>query len=362
MQLYSPLALLLLLILPVAAFLMLRKNRTAGITFSTLGNMKKSTVSLRLRLRWTLVAMRLLCLAALIIALARPRKGTVLSNISTEGVAMEVVVDCSGSMQAEMSYKGQTMNRLEVVKRVLNNFIKGDGPLKGRPNDLIGLVTFARYADTICPLIHGHNVLIEFLKSTKIVTRRSEDGTAIGDAIALAAARLKKAEEQIQRRNIKLRSDTGSDSADPDPGFTIKSKVIVLLTDGQSNAGQIQPLQAAQLAKEWGIKIYTIGIGSNQAFGTMQTIMGSFKVPIAQQLDERLLTAIAKNTGGFYAKAASGEQLVKIYKEIDKLEKTKVQSLQYTQYAERFGPFAMAALLLLGLEILAGCTIFRKIP
>ena len=125
MQLYSPLALLLLLILPVAAFLLLRKNRTAGIKFSTLGNMKKSTVSLRLRLRWTLIAMRLLCLATLIIALARPRKGTVLSNISTEGVAMEVVVDRSGSMQAEMSYKGQTMNRLEVVKRVLKNFIKG---------------------------------------------------------------------------------------------------------------------------------------------------------------------------------------------------------------------------------------------
>ena len=362
MQLYSPWVLLLLLILPVLALRYLRKNRTAGIKFSSLASMKKSPVSLRLRLRPLLVVARLLCLALLIIALARPRKGTVLSNISTEGVAMEIVVDRSGSMQAEMDYRGKTMDRLEVVKEVLNEFIGGGGDFAGRTNDLIGLVTFARYADTVCPLIHGHNVLLEFLKKTEIVRLRSEDGTAIGDAIVLAAARLKKAEEEIRQRNEKLKAAGATNENAKEKGFEIKSKVIILLTDGQNTAGEYSPLQGAELAKEWGIKIYTIGIGSAQAFVTIETLLGPRKMPTSDQLDERLLKAIAEKTGAFYARAGSGEELSKIYEEIDKLEKTRVKSIQYTQYAERFSIWAFAGLCMLALEILAGSTIFRKIP
>lgn len=362
MQLYSPWILLLLLVLPVLAYMQLRKKRTASVKFSSLGSMKNCPRSLRLRARPILFVMRLLCLTLLILALARPRKGTVLSNISTEGVAMEVVVDRSGSMQAEMGYKGKTMNRLEVVKLVLKEFIGGGGKLKGRTNDLIGLVTFARYADTICPLIHGHNVLLEFLKKTEIVRLRSEDGTAIGDAIALGAARLKKAEEEIEQRKARLLSAGSAEKEQKESDFTIKSKVLILLTDGQNNAGENNPLVAAELAKEWGIKIYTIGIGSGQAFTTIQTMLGSYKMPTGQQLDERLLRAIAEKTGGFYARAGSGEELVKIYNKIDKLEKTKVESIQYTQYAEKFGPWAFSGLCLLVIEILARCTVFRKIP
>ena len=364
MQLYSPWALLLLLILPVIAFMMRRKRRTAAVRFPSLEDMKAALVSRRLRLRPILKLLRLACLVLLIIALARPRKGTKISETATEGVAIEVVADRSGSMQAEMEYRGKKLNRLETVKRVLAEFIKGEGGLKGRSSDLVGLVTFARYADTKCPLVHSHDVLLEFLRQTEIArSRSSEDGTAIGDALALAAARLKKAEEEIERRRAQLGlAGTEDPETADEAGFKIKSKVIILLTDGINNAGQYNPLEAAQLAKDWGIKIYTIGIGSAQAYTTIQTMLGTYKVPTQDNIDEGLLKAIAENTGGFYGRAGDAKTLRKIVEKIDSLEKTKVKSVQYTQYAEQFGPWALVALVLLAGEMLFGCTIFRKIP
>ncbi|MHC4725709.1 MAG: vWA domain-containing protein [Planctomycetota bacterium] len=319
-------------------------------------------MSWRLRLRPLLKVARLICLVLLIVALARPRKGTVISEISTEGVAIEAVVDRSGSMQAEMDF-GEKLNRLEVVKKVLADFIQGsEKGLTGRSSDLIGLITFARYADTVCPLVLSHNVLLEFLKQTKIV-QQSEDGTAIGDAIALAAARLKKAEEEIERRNTQLLRSELEQSADAEQaGFKIKSKAIVLLTDGRNNVGEYDPLAAAELAKEWGIKIYTIGIGSAQSFTTVEMMGRTYKLPARQDLDEGLLKAIAEKTGGFYSRANDVEALRNIVKKIDQLEKTNVKSIQYTQYAERFSFLTLSALVLLTLEILAGCTLFRKIP
>ncbi len=363
MQLYSPWALILLLVLPVIAYLMLRRKGTAAVRFPSLVDMKNCMISWRIRFRPLLTIARLLCIALLIVALARPRKGTVLSEISTEGVAIEAVVDHSGSMQTEMDYYGDNLNRLEVVKRVLTDFIEGDKKdLKGRGSDLIGLISFARYADTLCPLVHSHNVLTEFLKKTEIVKIRSEDGTAIGDAIALAAARLQKAEEEIQIRRQQLIS-SGENISDSDGnGFKIKSKVMILLTDGINNAGQYDPLEAAELAKKWGIKIYTIGIGSGQAYMTIQSPLGTYKMPTGQQLDEGLLEAIAEKTGGFYGKADDAKTLRSIVEKIDELEKTEVKSVQYTQFAEHFGPWTLAALIVLAAEMLASCTIFRKIP
>jgi Ca-activated chloride channel homolog len=248
MQLYSPWALLLLLLLPLLGWLMLRKKHTAAVTFSSLNAVRNCPVSWRVRLRPLLVVMRLVCLALLIIALARPRKGTVLSEISTEGVAIEIVVDHSGSMRTEMDYYGQKLNRLETLKKVLADFIMGKEGLAGRSGDLLGLITFANYPDTVCPLVLSHNVLLEFLKNTDIVRLRSEDGTAIGDAIALAAARLQKAEDEIQQRNKKL-NKAGLASTTEKPDFKIKSKAIILLTDGQNNRGQYTPMQAAEMAK-----------------------------------------------------------------------------------------------------------------
>jgi len=363
MPFYSPWALILLLVLPVMAYLMLRRKGTAAVRFPSLVDMKSCLVSWRIRCRPLLTIARLLCVALLIVALARPRKGTVLSEISTEGVAIEAVVDHSGSMQTEMDYYGQKLNRLEVVKNVLSDFIEGDKKdLKGRSSDLIGLISFARYADTKCPLVHSHNVLLEFLKKTEIVTIRSEDGTAIGDAIALGAARLQKAEEEIQQRKQQLASSGEKISDADESGFKIKSKVMILLTDGINNAGQYDPLEAAELAKKWGIKIYTIGIGSSQAYTTIQTPLGTYKMPTGQELDEGLLKAIAERTGAFYGRADDAKALRNIVEKIDELEKTEVRSVQYTQFAERFGPWTLTALLVLAAEMLASCTVFRKIP
>jgi len=363
MQLYSPWVLLLFLVLPVMAFVCLRKKRTAAIKFPSLMDMKNCHLSVRIRFRPLLLIARLICIGLLIVALARPRKGTVLSEISTKGVAIEVVADRSGSMQTEMDYYGQKLNRLEVVKKVLSDFVGGNKKdLAGRSNDLVGLVTFARYADTICPLVLSHNVLLEFLKNTELVRLRSEDGTAIGDAIALAAARLKEAEDELQQRKAQLIQAGEKNLAERDNGFEIKSKVIILLTDGVNNAGERNPLQGAELAKDWDIKIYTIGIGSAQSYTTIQTPLGSYKMPTGQNLDERLLKAIAEKTGGFYGRADSAKTLERIVARIDELEKTEVKSIQYTQYAELFGPWTLAALLILASEMLASCTIFRKIP
>jgi len=363
MQLYSPWVLLLLLLLPVMALMSLRKKRTAAIKFPSLMDMKNCLVSWRIRFRPLLLIARLACVCLLIVALARPRKGTVLSEIFTEAVAIEVVADRSGSMQAEMDYFGEKLNRFDTVKQVFSDFIAGNKKgLTGRSGDLIGLITFARFADTTCPLVLSHNVLLEFLKKTEIVRLRSEDGTAIGDAIALAAARLKKAEEEIQQRQARLVESGEQNTDEQQSSFVIKSKVIILLTDGINNAGEQDPLGAAELAKQWGIKIYSIGIGSAQAYTSIQTPLGTYKMPTGQNLDERLLKAIAEKTGGFYGRADDAETLQKIVEKINKLEKTEVKSIQYAQYSERFGPWTLGALLMLVLEIMAGCTLFRKIP
>ena len=396
MQFHNPYALLLLLLLPVLGYKMLRHSRSAGVRFSSLADMQSCPTAWRVRLRPVLAVLRLLCLALLIIALARPRKGTVLSEVSTKAVAIEAVVDRSGSMETEMDFFGQKLNRIEVVKRVLTEFIKANKKkgLPGRKSDIIGLVTFARYADTLCPLVLTHNILLEFLKKVDIVKIKSENATAIGDAIALAAARLRTAEQQIQKMNrqatstLLLSTAERADDAQGDtqdgtqddtqggaagknaqdnkkknkPGFEIKSKVIILLTDGRNNAGIYNPMQAAELAKKWGIKIYTIGIGSPENYGIIQTPMGPMKIPTGQELDEKLLKEIAKKTGGSYSRAEDAESLRAIIKEIDKKEKTKITAVQYTQYDEKFERAALPALLILLAEIIASCTVLRKIP
>ncbi len=364
MQFYSRWVLLLLLLIPAMMYYNYRKKRHAALKFSSLRDMRNCSISLRQRLRPLMSVARYLCMALLIIALARPRKGTVLSEISAEGVAMEVVADRSSSMKTDMDYYGDTLNRFDVVKKILSDFIEGDKKgLTGRESDLIGLVTFARYADTICPMVLSHNVLLEFLKKTETVPERSsEDGTAIGDGIALAAARLKKAEEEYTQRKQKLSKAGEKISSEDDSGFKIKSKVIILLTDGINNAGQYDPIQAAKLAKDWGIKIYTIGIGSGQAYTTIQTPLGNYKIPTGQSLDENLLKNIAETTGGFYGRADDAKSLHEIVEKINKLEKTEVKSIQYTQYAEFFSPWTLTALVILTLEILSNCTVFRKIP
>ncbi|HMA75690.1 MAG TPA: VWA domain-containing protein, partial [Candidatus Krumholzibacteriaceae bacterium] len=215
---------------------------------------------------------------------------------------------------------------------------------------LAGMVSFARYADTMAPLTLGHGALLRFLDTVDIVKKRSEDGTAIGDAVALAAARLKTAEENIS-------SEGDSEGKE----YDIKSKIIILLTDGQNNFGRRTPVEAADLAAKWGIKIYAIGVGG-EGVNTVKTLLGSFKVPQSSRVDMSTLEEMAERTGGLSRQAEDEESLRKIYGEIDRLEKSEIESVRYVDYRELFVPFAVAALLLILLERALACTVFRRIP
>lgn len=357
-EFHTPLAFLLVLILPILIWLSLHKKNTAALRFSSLDIMASSKPSWRIRLRPALLALRILCLLLLIVAIARPRHGTKKTIIATEGVAIELLVDCSGSMADPMDYFGKQTTKLEAVKKVVADFVKGDSSqLKGRPSDLIGLITYATYPETLCPLVHSHDILLEFLKNAQPIQHRQLGNTAIGDALALAASRLYTAETELKDQTKKHSSKSQNNAAVDT--FKIKSKVIILLTDGMQNAGQYQPMEAAELAKKWGIKIYAIGVASDMY---QNTFFGKQLIPASQQINEPLLNAVAQSTGGQYFHAQNAQALKQIYETIDSLEKSTVESVQYTQYAEKFAPFANAALIILVLEILASSTILRKIP
>ena len=262
--------LLLLLLVPVAVYLHRRGKQRGALLFSTVPEARRAGRSLRQRLLGTPLVIRVTALVLLAFALARPQRGTERVVDTSRGVAIEMVVDRSSSMSAEFRYHGRRVSRLQVALQLFRDFVLGgSGTLKGRPSDLIGLITFARYADTICPLTLSHNALVGFLPTVKIVDQRSEDGTAIGDAVALAAARLKTVEQTLAHRGGKNK------------GYQIKSKVIILLTDGQNNAGKHSVQQAADMAAAWGIKIYAIGIGG-QANSVIQTPFGAYTIPVGQ--------------------------------------------------------------------------------
>lgn len=350
-RLADPLALLLLLLLIPAAWALWSPSRRAAMRYSSTLLVEGMPKSLRQRCMWVRPAMRLACLALLVVAIARPQSGVGRQRLATEGVAMELVVDRSGSMNEQMAFEGGAARRIEVVRRVLRDFIVGDGEeLEGRPNDLLGLVAFAKYADTLCPLVRDPDAVASFAESLEVVRLRTEDGTAIGDGLALAAARLKRAEEELAARE-------GREEATDDE-FTITSKAVVLLTDGRANTGDIDPLAAAQLCADWGIKVYAIGIGSARearSGGGIVQFLGS-------GVDEGTLRTIAQLTGGRYWLAGDERALRGVYEEIDRLEKTRVESIEFTDYSERFGVFALAALGLLALEALLGATLLRRNP
>jgi Ca-activated chloride channel family protein len=243
-------------------------------------------------------------------------------------------------MAEGMRFDDEVITRLEGVKRVFAEFVRGNGEdLPGRPNDLIGLVTYGTYADTICPLTLAHGALNAFLEKIQIPRSRDEQATAIGDAIALAAARLKTAEEVAARQ-----SETAPES------YTIKSKVMILLTDGDQTAGKRTPQEAAALAKEWGIKIHVIGIGG-QYFRSLRGRRAAYQ-----------MKKVAEETGGIFAVGDDAESLRTIYREIDALEVSELTSLRYMNYRERFVPFLAAALACLLLELVLSATVLRRVP
>lgn len=338
----------MLLLLPLVLAVAWRRRalmHEGAIRFSSLWAVRQLRPTIRQMLLPLPAVLRALALTLLVLALARPQEGTEKVRDVSRGIAIEMVVDRSSSMGAEMSHQSLRSNRLQVVKRVFEDFVDGTGDLPGRPNDLIGMITFARYADTICPLTLSHGTLQELIRTVKLVDQRPEDGTAIGDAVALAAARLEKAEETLARK-------TGQEA----PDYEIKSKIIILLTDGENNAGDRSVEQAAELASKWGIKVYAIGVGEDRR---MQTQFGVYSIPKQPGIDDRALRELAENTGGIYRLATDSDSLIDIYREIDELEKSEIEAVRYLDYRELFGPLAMAALLFLTMDIVLRTTWLR---
>ncbi len=346
---HHPWFLLLLLVVPAAAWRLWSANRETAIPFSSAASDWKVRPTWRQRLLWLPPLLTLAALTLMIVSLARPRHGREQTIINSEGIAIEMVVDRSGSMQAlDFQIDGQNVDRLTAIKKVASEFVLGEdnddreAGLPGRISDLIGMVTFAGYADAISPPTLDHRFLIDQLENTRIVRQRSEDGTAIGDAISLAVDKLSSLDDRQQEK--------------------VESKVIILLTDGENTAGELEPLQAAELAATMGIKIYTIGVGTKGRAPYPVGRSRSGQVLVQYQfvnIDERTLREIADTTGGKYFRATDTETLESIYREIDQLEKTKVETRQFVDYRElavqssRLGGYQVPALLMIALSLLA---------
>lgn len=352
MRFESPWVFLLLAVIPLLMWSTYRRSSKGTIIFSSVAEVKTAGRSVRQSFLGLPGMIRVLALLCLITALARPQTGMDQVREVNNGIAIEMVIDRSGSMGAEMKYGGSVTNRLDVVKQAFSDFVLGDGEdLAGRRNDLVGMIAFARYPDTICPLTLAHGAFPAFMESIQLVKTREEDGTAIGDAIALAAARLKKADETIEKQRGK-----GKET------YHIKSKVIILLSDGENNQGRRSPLEAAEIAAEWGIRVYAIAIGGNETVTSIKTPFGVYNMPVRPRVDTRELKAVAEKTGGFFRQAEDARALKDIYEEIDKMERTEIESVRYVDYKEMFHWPLLSGLFLIVLEVLLTSTLFRKIP
>lgn len=320
---------LLLLLLPVLTLWYFKqsRNKKATLRYSNIGTVKSVNKSPMVRYRHVLFLLRMAVLVLLIVAFARPQSGRTEQKVITEGIDIILAMDISSSMKA-MDFKPK--NRLEAAKVVAGDFVKG------RANDRIGLVVFAAKSFTQCPLTLDYGVLLTFLNQIDIGL--IEDGTAIGMAIANCVNRLR---------------DSKS-----------KSKVVILLTDGRNNRGELDPISAAQVAKAMGVRIYTIGAGKHgeAPYPVEDPIFGLRYVNVPVQIDEDLLKEIARITGGRYFRATDRTSLEQIYAEIGELEKTKIEVKEYTRYKELFIPYLSLALGLMMLEIVLANTRFRKLP
>ena len=339
--------------MPPLLFLIMRRRRRAAVGFSSVQNARQAGKSLRQRMLWIPMALRWGAYTLLVIALARPQAGRERVQEISQGVAIEMVLDRSGSMQLELEFEGKLKNRLDSAKEVFRRFVFGYGTkLKGRPNDLIGMVAFARYSDTICPLTLTHSVIKPFLDTVRLADSESEDGTAIGDAIALAAARLHTVEETLASQTGKAK-DT----------YKIRSKVMILLTDGENNCGRRSVLQGGELAQRWGIRLYVIALGGPEAYQTVDTPFGkTSRRVMTRPIDTGDLEKIAADTGGFFRQATDANALQRVYEEIDKMERSNVESMRFVDYKELFMRFALAALALIAIEQLLNATYFRRLP
>ncbi|MEK7819102.1 MAG: VWA domain-containing protein [Bacteroidota bacterium] len=300
------------------------KNNLSSIKYSSIDNFIPQK-SLKEKLVHFPFIFKIFSIALLIIALARPQSVSQGENIYTEGIDIILAIDVSGSMLAE----DLRPNRIEAAKNVADNFISG------RVSDRIGLVVFSGESFTQCPLTIDYGVLKNLLKNLQ--TGMIEDGTAIGLGLTNAVARLKNS--------------------------TAKSKVIILLTDGVNNKGEIDPITASQIAQSFDIKVYTVGVGTiGQAPYPFNTPFGKQYQMIPVEVDDEMLRKIASQTGGKYFRATNNKSLKNIYAEIDKLEKTKVEIKSYRRTAELYYPFAILSLALIFAEFILSKLFLRRLP
>jgi len=315
-----------LVLVPMIVWYIL-KNRTAsaGIKLSSIKGFQQTKASYKVITRHSLFVLRCLAILSLVVAIARPQSDDSWDEKSTEGIDIMLALDISSSMLAQDFQP----NRIEAAKDIAVRFISG------REEDRIGLAIFAAESFTQCPLTDDHATLINLFQ--EIESGILEDGTAIGMGLSTAVNRLKESKA--------------------------KSKVIILLTDGENNRGAIDPLTAAEIAKTFGIRVYTIGVGTiGQAPYPFQTPFGIQLQPVEVKIDEPTLKQISEITDGAYFRATDNNKLVEVYKEIDKLEKTKIDVKHFSKVDERYLPFALLAGIILLLEILLRHTIFRRIP
>ena len=316
----------LLLLIPFMIWWQVRskKKDTPALRLTTLSGINKAHAGGKATFRPVLFVLRVLALVALSIALARPQSSNTTENIDSEGIDIVLAMDVSGSMIAE-DFKP---NRIEAAKAVALKFVDQ------RPTDRMGLVIFSGESFTMSPITIDHNVLKEQISQVK--NGMIMDGTSIGMGLATSVDR--------------LRFSKG------------KSKVIILMTDGVNNMGLIDPNTALEIAKAYKVRVYTIGIGTmGQALMPVQTPAGMQKQMVNVEIDEPLLKQIATETGGKYFRATGNSSLDAIYKDIDKMEKTRIDITSYKHYAELFFPFAILALVCLALEMLLRYTVFRSI-
>lgn len=327
-----------------------RRRQRNALPFSSLQAVKAAGRTWRQRLVLLPPVLQVLTLTCLIVALARPQKDTVESKQVKEGIAIELLMDVSSSMDMSTAF-GRSETRLKAAKQVMEDFVAGDGEeLPGRPDDLIGIVTFARYADTICPLTMSRDAVVHMTREIEVQNRPNEDGTAYGDATALAAAHLKMFEER--------QAAGRGNSSMPD----IKSKIIVLLTDGENNCGKHLPLQAAGMARQWGIRVYTISFGDKPQVRQVETSNGRMAVPDEMSATEKVLRQMADSTGGIFRRAADMDSLRAVYAEIDRLEKTELKPLAYKRKQEAFGLFLLVALACLCADVWIRSLMIRMVP
>ena len=340
----DPLFLLAGLLAPVVYRLAVRVS--SAVTYSSLSLPDAAPRSLRCRLAPLPALLLAVATLALAIALAGPRMGDETTQVKREGIAIVMVIDRSGSMDARDFVEGDySVSRLAALKQVFRTFVEGGEAGAGRPNDLIGIVSFGTYADSLSPLTLDHTNLLAILDQMEVAHEQSEAATAIGEGLALAVERLRLFDAQEEHA-------------------TVRSKVVILLSDGVNNAGNILPMQAAELAASHDIQVYTIAAGTS-GYVPMPIPTPDGRMRLVGQLmevDEKMLHDMAQRTGGRYFHARDADGLVATYRAIDQLERSAITEVRYLQYDEYYRVFAGMAMICMVASSLLGGSYLRRLP